>query len=283
MFHQLTEHRYGKAGVRLLKVIRKGDRHDLRDLTVEILLQGDYEPAYTVGDNSMVLPTDTMKNTVYAWARRESLENIETFALSLSDHFLASHPAAARAEVTIAERPWKRLAVGEKQAGQAFLQPGGEERTARVERARDRVSIECGIRNLLVLKSGQSGFSGFLRDRYTTLEETTDRVFATSVNVSWKYVSPNQPFASTWQAVRQVLLETFALHDSLSVQHTLYAMAEAALENCEAIEEIRFSLPNKHHLLVDLTPFELDNPNEIFVPTDEPHGVIEGTVRRKRD
>jgi urate oxidase len=282
VFHPLAESQYGKSRVRLLKLLRKGDRHDLRDLTIEIRLEGEYEPAYTVGDNSNVLPTDTMKNTVYALARQERLDTIESFALSLSEHFVRSHAAVNQVTIEIASRPWKPLIVGEKALQQAFVQQGGEERTARVVGTRTSVRLEAGFRNLLVLKSSRSAFTGFLRDRFTTLPETADRILATTMTVSWLYGSVNQPFDPTWQAVRQVLLETFALHESQSVQHTLYALADAALENCEALEEIRFTFPNKHHLLVDLSPFGLDNPNEVFLPTEEPHGVIEGTVRRRR-
>ncbi len=282
MFHPLADSQYGKSRIRLLKVLRKGDRHDLRDLTVEIRFEGDFEPAYTVGDNSLVLPTDTMKNTVYALAREERLDTIESFALALSEHFVRGDEALNRATIEIAARPWKPVIVGEKALQQAFVQQGGEERTTRVVRTRNSVRLEAGFRNLLLLKSSRSAFTGFLRDRFTTLADTSDRILATTMTTSWLYGSINQPFDATWQAVRQLLLETFALHESQSVQHTLYALAEAALENCEALEEIRFTFPNKHHLLVDLTAFGLDNPNEVFLPTEEPYGVIEGTVRRRR-
>lgn len=281
MFHPLTAQKYGKSHVRVMKVVRRGDQHDLRDLTVDIQLTGDYDPAFVVGDNSVVLPTDTMKNTVYAMAREEPLDDIETFALALSSHFLGSHGAVSRARVEIAEGSWKRLTIGEKPQGQAFARSGGDERTAVVCRTRDGVTIEAGLRNLLVLKSGHSAFGGFLRDKYTTLRETNDRILSTSLSASWRYGNDGLPFGVVWQGVRQSLLETFAQHESLSVQHTLYAMAEAVLENHEAVAEIHLSMPNRHHLLADLSPFGLDNENVVFVPTDEPYGLIEATIRRR--
>jgi urate oxidase len=283
VYHHLLHNSYGKSRVRVVTVTRRGDRHDIRDLLVNVQLEGDYEPAYVVGDNSAVLPTDTMKNTVYAFAKREGSIDLERFALRLAQHFRESHRAVSVARVEIHERPWKRLTIGEKSHSHAFLQPGGEERIARVTQDGSDAQIEAGVDHLLVLKSGQSGFSGFLKDRYTTLPETTDRILATSMTATWRYRDADIPFATTWQAIRQLMLETFAQHDSLSVQHTLYAMADAILENFPQVEEIEFRLPNKHHLLVDLSPFGLSNDNEVFVPTEEPHGLIEATLRRRRD
>lgn len=283
MFHHLLHNSYGKSRVRLVTVTRRGDRHDLRDLVVQVQLEGDYEPAYVVGDNSAVLPTDTMKNTVYAFAKREGAIDIELFALRLAQHFRESHRAVTSARVEIHERPWRRLTVGEKAQGHAFMQPGGEERVARVTQGAANASIEAGIDNLAVLKSRQSGFSGFFKDRYTTLPETADRILATAITATWRYRDADVAFDPLWKGIRQLMLETFAQHDSLSVQHTLYAMADAVLENFEQVEEIHVTLPNRHHLLVDLSPFGLVNENEVFVPTDEPHGLIDATLRRRRE
>jgi urate oxidase len=283
VYHHLVHSHYGKSRVRLVKVTRRGDRHDVKDLGIDIQLEGDYEPAFVVGDNSMVLPTDTMKNTVYALAKQDAIGDIERFGVHLADHFLASHRAVAQAKVEIRERPWRRLTIGEKAHGHAFLQPGGERRIARTTRSRSDLTVEAGVEDLVVLKSRHAAFKGFLKDRYTTLRETEDRILATAISAVWRYTGADLPFETLWQGIRQLMLETFAQHDSQSVQHTLYAIADNLLENFEQIDQIRLTMPNRHHLLVDLSPFALENDNEIFVPTDEPHGLIEATLRRRRD
>jgi urate oxidase len=281
VFHQLVDNGYGKSSVRLVKVTRRGDRHDVQDLLVNVRLDGEFEASYVMGDNTMVLPTDTMKNTVHAFARRYGGGDIEDFALALTERFLESHDAVARAQVAVSEAPWQRIAVGEKPHGQAFARAGDERRTAQVTRTRSDATVAAGIRELALLKTGHSAFKDFLRDEYTTLPGTTNRVIGTILQASWRYGRLDVPYGTLWHSVRRHLLETFAQHESLSVQHTLYAMADAVLENQADVVEIQLSLPNKHHLLVDLTPFGLDNPHEIYVPTDEPFGLIEATVRRR--
>jgi urate oxidase len=278
----LAENSYGKSGIRLVKVIRREDGHRIRDLTVSIALEGDFEAAHVAGDNSAVLPTDTMKNTVYALARSHPLESIEAFARDLAEHFLRQSAEAAAVRVSISERPWERLALGTGAGGHphAFSRPGGERRVARVFSTRAKVEVRAGIEDLTILKSAGSGFSGFLRDRYTTLKETEDRIFATSVQALWLYGPGDVSYSLLARAVQVTILETFANHTSSSVQHTLHAMGEAVLDRHPEVVEIRLSLPNKHHLLVDLSPFGLDNPNEVFVATEEPYGLIEATLRR---
>ncbi len=273
---------YGKSGIRLVKVTRGRDRHELADLTVAVELEGAFEAAHVAGDNSAVLPTDTMKNTVYALASRGPVEPIEGFALALAGHFVASHAPVSRARVSIVQHPWERLDVAGRPQGTAFRRPGGEVRLAEaaVERS-GRTTVESGLADLLVMKTARSGFSGFPRDRYTTLKETDDRLLATALRAVWAYASPDVPFGVVGKGIRQTLLETFAEHDSRSVQHTLYAMGEAVLERHPEVSEIRLSMPNKHHLPVDLAPFGLENRNEIFVATEEPYGLIEATIRRR--
>jgi urate oxidase len=280
----LAENGYGKSGIRLVKVLRSGQRHEIRDLTVAVALEGNFTEAHVLGDNSAVLPTDTMKNTVYALARSHALESIEGFALDLSAHFLRGSAEAAAVRVSISERPWERLALPAGAGGHphAFSRPGGERRVTRVFATRTEVEVRAGIEDLTILKSSGSGFSGFLRDRYTTLKETEDRIFATSVQALWLYVPGEVSYSLLARAVRVTLLETFANHTSASVQHTLHAMGEAVLDRHPEVVEIRLTLPNKHHLLVDLSPFGLDNPNEVFVATEEPYGLIEATLRRGR-
>ena len=276
----LARNSYGKRRVRLVKVTRHADRHDVKDVTVGVEFEGDFGAAHVSGDNSAVLPTDTMKNTVYALARQHPTEVIEEFGITLARHFLIDNAALSRVRVELTEHPWTRITVGDRPHRHAFSRAGGGERVATVTGTRDGMTVEAGVDNLLVLKTTGSAFEAFPRDRYTTLRETSDRILATAVSASWVYAHVNVPFRVTSEQIRQVLLETFAEHESRSVQHTAYAMGEAALAQCPDITEIRLSLPNKHHLPVDLTPFGLDNPNEIFVATEEPFGLIEATVRR---
>jgi urate oxidase len=277
----LAENSYGKSGIRLVKVIRREDGHKIRDLTVSIALEGDFEAAHVAGDNSAVLPTDTMKNTVYALARTHPVDSIESFALELSAHFLREDGPASAARVGISERPWEPLARGSGGISHSFLRPGAERRVTRVARTRAGVSVESGIEDLTILKSAGSGFTGYARDRYTTLKETEDRILATAMEALWLYEPREIPWDVVARAVRSTLLETFAGHASASVQHTLHAMGQAVLDRHAAVSRIRLTMPNKHHLLVDLSPFGLENPNEIFVATEEPYGRIEATLKRE--
>jgi urate oxidase len=219
-----------------------------------------------------------MKNTVYAMARQDTIASIESFGGRLAEHF-AGTPAVSRARVSLTEQRWERVVAAGRLHPHAFIQPGRERWTAVVTRDPSGVNVASGIRNLSLLKTTGSGFSGFPRDRYTTLPDTADRILATSVAAIWRYRPGTSDFGAR-QRIRHVMIETFAEHDSRSLQHTLYAMAEAALDACADVEEVTLSLPNRHHLLVDLAPFGLDNPNEIFVATDQPFGIIEATVRR---
>jgi urate oxidase len=276
----LVETAYGKSSVRLVKLSRRGDRHDLRDMTIAIRFEGDYDSSYTEGDNSGVLPTDTMKNTVYALAAKQKVDEPEAFGLSLSQHFLDRNPRLATVRIDISEHPWGRISIGSREHGQAFVRGGAETRTATVKVERQGAAVSAGVSGLVILKSSHSAFAGFLRDEYTTLPDTQDRLLATSLTASWGYRDPDVDFGASWQAVRQTLLETFAEHDSKSVQHTLHDMGQAVLESVDNVSAIRLVMPNKHHLPVDLSRLGLENRNEIFVPTDEPFGLIEATLER---
>src|SRR4051812_44761440 len=215
----LADSAYGKSAVRLVKVSRRGDRHDLKELTVSIRFEGDYEQSYTEGENSGVLPTDTMKNTVYALAADWPNDDPEDFGLRLSSHFLERNPRLGRVRIDLTEHPWHRLSIGDREHGQAFQRQGGETRLATIEADRGHVSVEAGLTDLVILKSSRSAFAGFLRDDYTTLAETADRLLATSLTARWKYRDVDSNFGPTWRAVRFTLLEAFAEHDSRSVQH----------------------------------------------------------------
>ena len=269
----LAWNRYGKSSVRLVKVRRSTEPHDIVDLTVDVALEGAFDRVYTAGDNSACLATDTMKNTVYAFARVEPLDHVEAFAAKLAEYF-CERPGVSLARIQAAEHPWTRLGP------HAFERAGGEDWTTIATCDGGRVSISSGLRGLVVLKTTDSAFSGFPRDGYTTLPETRDRILATSITATWNYADGFDDFAKR-DSVRTALLNTFAGHKSESVQQTLYAMGEAALAACEGVTEIHLALPNRHHLLVDLAPFGLDNPNEIFVATEQPYGVIEARISRK--
>jgi urate oxidase len=276
----LAQNRYGKSGVRLVKLTREAGRHHFKDLTVAVSLEGDFEAVHAEGDNASVLPTDTMKNTVYALARQNPVGEIEEFGRLLAEHFLGSHDAIRGARIRIRERLWERLEAGSVPDPHTFRASGPEQRITEVTAGASGVSIESGLEDLLVAKTSRSAFDGYYRDRYTTLPETRDRIMATSVRAAWTYGTDRVSFGPVWRAIRETLLSTFASHDSESVQHTLHAMGEKALERHGEITEISMTMPNKHHLLADLSRFGLDNPNEIFVPTDEPYGLIEATLRR---
>ena len=277
----LAGNSYGKSAVRLLKVVRDAAHHDIREFAVDISLEGAFDAAHVTGDNVAVLPTDTMKNTVYAKARELPIDQPENFALALARHFLDASAPATTARIRITEHGWRRLAVDGVAHDHAFERASAELRIALVTLDRNGTTVvTAGIKELLILKSGRSAFSGFPRDRYTTLRETEDRILATTLSANWRYGAGAVDFGSQFADVRRALLEAFAGHDSRSVQHTLYAMGEAVIDQCIAVEEISITMPNKHHLLVDLAPLGLDNANEIFVPTSEPFGLIEATIRR---
>jgi urate oxidase len=277
----LADAAYGKSQIRLVQVRRgSGDRHTLEDLTVAVVFQGDFDASYSAGDNSDVLPTDTMKNTVYALASLAPVGEPEAFGLRLARHFLDRNSRLKQVRIHLTRHAWHRVAIGGRDHGHTFIRCGPDVRTARVQAGRDGTMIGAGVADLTILKSAGSAFAGFPHDEYTTLPETTDRIFATSLTATWHYDDAELEFGPLWQLTRQTLLEVFAEHESLSVQHTLYAMGEAVLERVAEISAIRLVMPNKHHLPVDLSPFGLENRNEIFVATDEPYGLIEATLTR---
>ena len=282
----LAENHYGKSQVRLLKVARHPQAHDVYDWTLGVYLTGDFDRCYREGDNTGIAATDTMKNTVYAVARSSTAETIEAFALELAEFLARRNPQAASVRVTAEEKMWMRLKVSapEGQAGKhptAFLQRGPDVATTSVTLAgEDRARVVSGVKGLVILKTADSGFEGFARDELTTLPETADRLLGTEATLEWVYNAlPQQPGALR-QRVMDTLLTTFANHQSLSVQHTLYAMGEAALAAHPELEELTLTMPNRHIIPANLAALGLDNPNTIFVPTAEPFGLIHARIVR---
>jgi urate oxidase len=279
----LAENRYGKSRIRLARVKRAPERNEFREWTLEVLLQGDFETCFTEGDNSKILPTDTMKNTVYSLARSSSADCMEEFAKELIDFLLRRNPQVSQAEVSVWEKTWTHLQAGTRKPDPTtFVQSSGELQTAKLTRAQGaKFSVVSGLENLVILKTAASGFEGYIQDSLTTLPETSDRLFGTALRANWTYTKTDLAFDACRTSIRTILLAVFADHASKSVQHTLYAMGEAVLKSVAEVDDIEMSMPNRHYLLADLSKFGQDNPNEVFVPTDEPHGSIEARIRRR--
>jgi urate oxidase len=281
----LGPNQYGKAENRVVRVYRDTARHEIRDLNVSTALRGDFRAAHEVGDQANVLPTDTQKNTAFAFAKQHGVSSPEDYALALGQRFLDVTPAATASRIEVEEYPWDRISVGGAGHDHAFVRRGGESRTTVVTRDRSgatpRVWVVSGIKDLVVLKSTGSEFKGFLKDEYTTLPEADDRILATSLVARWRYESVDGvDWNASFQSIRQDLLETFATTYSRALQESLYAMGSAVLKNHPEVAEIKFSAPNKHHFLVDLSPFGVENDGEVFIAADRPYGLIEATVQR---
>jgi urate oxidase len=269
---------YGKAEVRVLHVDRAGPRHEITDLNVTVTLAGDMAGTYLTGDNSGVLTTDAQKNTVYAFAR-SGVRPVEEFALRLARHF-AQIGSVDRARTLIEEYGWRRIDAGGGPHPHSFERLAGTRIVSAFVHSDGRAEVVAGVGDLVLLKSTGSEFHGFLVDRYTTLAPTDDRILATAVAARWRISANEADWAECFRGARTALAEAFAVTHSLSLQQTLYAMGEAVLAACPGVAEVRLSLPNKHHFLVDLDPFGLDNPGEVFYAADRPYGLIEGTVCR---
>ncbi|MDF2806918.1 MAG: urate oxidase [Cellulosimicrobium sp.] len=276
----LGDNQWGKAEVRLVRVDRATPRHEITDLNVSSQLRGGQEATHLEGDNSKCVATDTQKNTIYAFAR-DGVGAIEDFAIRLGRHFVEDFEWIEGGRWEIEQYSWNRIETADGGHDHAFVRNNQETRTTVVQRDGDEVFVVSGLTDLVVLKSTGSEFHGFPRDRYTTLVETDDRILATSVTSRWRYTTTDVDFDAVYAKVRAIQLEAFATTHSLALQQTLFAMGKAVLEAIPEIAEIKFSMPNKHHFLVDLAPFGLDNPNEVFYAADRPYGLIEATVQRE--
>jgi urate oxidase len=279
---KLKENRYGKSQVRLVRVKRRAEGNSFREWALDVLLRGDFDSCFEDGDNSKILPTDTMKNTVYSLARSSSAECIEDFAKELAGFLLQRNPQVSEVEVCVSEKQWEHLSGMERPDPTTFVQSSRERQTTTVARNhRGEMTIISGLEELVIMKTADSAFAGYIKDSLTTLPESSDRLFGTSVWSRWKYGKMDADFDSLRANIRGTLLGVFAEHKSKSVQHTLYAMANRILETIPEVDEIELRMPNLHCLLVDLSPFGQDNPNEVFMPIDEPHGYIEALIRRE--
>jgi urate oxidase len=278
----LSKQVYGKSSVRLTKVTRRADRHNLIELIVDISLEGDFAESYQAGDNRRIIATDTMKNTVYALAADHPLADAESFALKLSSYFLDRHSHVASATVTAQQTPWQRIETAGARHRHSFIGVGGERRTCAVCRTHERVTVESGLTGLPLLKTADSAFRDFARDEFTTLADTDDRIFATRLDARWVYdVTASVDWNVVYERARAAMIAVFADHKSLAVQQTLFAMGSAALEACPEIKRIELSMSNEHRVPVNLEPFGRPNKNEVFVATSEPFGLISAVLERE--
>jgi urate oxidase len=277
---KLTSDSYGKSAVRLTKIKRLPDRHELIELEVSIELTGDFAGSYLTGDNRQIIATDTMKNTVYALAARHPLDAVEDFALALATHFVERNAHVASATIDLAQTAWKRIAEAGRDHPHAFVGAGDHRRTARVLLTRTGPQISAGVENLLLLKTTDSAFKDFLRDEYTTLPDTADRIFATRLTAQWTYSPGPHDWNVSYDATLSAMLRTFAHHKSLAVQQTLHAMGESALDTTHGITSIDLEMPNQHRIPFNLEPLGLPNQNEIFITTSEPYGLIKASLAR---
>lgn len=269
--------RYGKAETRVVRVTREGGVHRVKDLNVSVSLSGDLAATFLTGDNAAVLPTDSQKNTVFAFAKKYGIGEIEDFGLLLARHFVDSQPTISHARVEIEEYAWHRIPA---ETRHSFVRGGTEVRTALVhsDGSGGQESVVSGLGDLIVLNSTGSEFHGYIQDEYTTLKPTNDRILATAVTARWRHRDADGDWSQSYRTARTALLKAFAETHSLSLQQTLYEMGRRALTELPGICEVRMSMPNKHHFLVDLGPFGMDNDNEVFFAADRPYGLIEGSV-----
>lgn len=277
---KLLRNRYGKARVRVMKILRNGETHTVREIDVTALLEGDFDAAYTDGDNSKVVATDTIKNTINVLAKEHLGEQVEPFAVAVAQHFLQRYTQVESVNVGITAKNWQRLQVNGKPHPHAFAAGADAKIWTRVVASRAAQTIQSGVRDLVILKSTGSGWEGYPKDEYTTLPETNDRILATSCDATWSWSAAPANYEAANEAIVGAMLAVFASEYSPSAQASVFRMGTAALESCGDISQVHLKMPNRHYLLVNLKPFGLENHNEVFVPTDEPHGQIEGSVVR---
>lgn len=280
----LGKNQYGKAENRVVRIYRDNPRHEIHDINVSSALRGDFSAAHLVGDQSAVLPTDSQKQTAYAFAKEKGLLSIEDYGLDLARHYVDDVEPVEGARIEIEEFAWERAVVDGEKHDHTWIRKGQETRLAAVtvegKGADQQVWVTGGLKDLVILKSTGSEFAGFLQDRYTILAPTHDRVMATSLVARWRFTSVDIDWESTYESIKKILVKQFAEVHSLALQQTLYEMGRAVLEAFGFIAEVQLSAPNKHHFVYDLSPFGLDNPGEVFHADDRPYGLIQASVIR---
>lgn len=278
---KLGKNAYGKNAVNFSKITRHADHHEFRQVSVNVSLTGDFESAHTEGDNSKILATDTQKNTVYALAKENFVSGIEEFGLYLANYFLSNNPQVTEVTVQLMEHLYQSMQLNGRPHPYAYVSQGGEKHTAVIVQNAAGSTVTAGLKDLLILKTSDSAFEHYIKDRFTTLKETSDRILATQCEAGWVYFTDKLDFTSLYNSARSIILKTFAEHKSLSLQQTVYAMGAAVLEQISDIKEISFKMPNKHHIPFNLEQFGMENDNEIFIATDEPYGYITATIERE--
>ena len=276
----LGEQQYGKAESRVVRIYRDGPRHEIRDLNVSTAMRGPFDSAHLIGDQSNVLPTDTQKNTAFAFAKSHGIDSIEHYGLELARHFVRDIEPVRGARIEIEEFAWERAVVDGVPHDHTWMRAGRETRTAAVTVDATGEYVIGGFKDLVILKSTGSEFAGFLKDEYTTLQETKDRVMATSLVAKWRFASSDVDWDAVYPEVKAIMVHEFASLQSLALQQTLWHMGKAVIEQIPSIVEVRLTAPNKHHLIVDLAPFGLENHGEVFIAADRPYGLIEAQVLR---
>lgn len=276
----LGKNQYGKAENRVVRIYRDSPRHEIRDLNVSTCLRGDFSGAHLTGDQSQVLPTDTQKQTAYAYAKQPGITTIEEYGLALARHFVDDVEPVTAARIEIDEYAWERVVVDGTEHDHTWIRKGQETRTAAVTVDADGAWIVGGLKDLVILKSTGSEFAGFLTDEYTVLEPTHDRVMATSLIAQWRFTTTDVDWDAIYTGVKARMVEQFAVLQSKALQQTLFHMGKAVLESYPVIAEVRLSAPNKHHFVYDLSRFGLENNNEVFHADDRPYGLIQATVTR---
>lgn len=274
----LGDNQYGKAESRVVRIVRDTPRHEIRDLNVTTAMRGPFSPAYLVGDQSNVLPTDTQKNTAFAFAKSVGVDTIENYGLALARHFVNDVEPIDGARIEIEEFAWERAVVDGAAHDHTWLRKGQETRTAAITVDATGEYVIGGFKDLTILKSTGSEFAGFLKDEYTTLPETHDRVMATALDAKWRFSSTDVDWDAVYTQAKAIMVREFATLQSLALQQTLWHMGRAVIEEIPSIVEVRLLAPNKHHFVVDLSPFGLENPGEVFIAADRPYGLIEAQV-----
>jgi urate oxidase len=276
----LGKNQYGKAENRVVRIYRDTPRHEIHDINVSTCLRGDFSAAHLAGDQGAVLPTDTQKQTAYAYAKEKGLLSIEDYGLGLARHFVNDIEPVQAARIEIDEYAWERAVVDGTDHDHTWIRKGQEVRTAAVTVDADGEWVVGGLKDLVILKSTGSEFAGFLEDPYTILQPTHDRVMATSLIAQWRFTTTELDWEAVYTGVKSQFVKQFAIVQSLALQQTLYEMGKAVLNTYPQIAEVRLSAPNKHHFVYDLSPFGLENNNEVFHADDRPYGLIQTTVTR---